>query len=444
MKQLIYALTFLLLATIPAVAKKQKSPNAISDNYEIFNFTYLSVDGKKNPVKVSARAYLPGGKVDLSHILLACHPTVTSNSETPTGINPVDGDIKRMCGETGNWLVVCPDYCGYGHSSYRQHPYLIHDVTARNCIDAVMEAIRNIKDKKWKTYVREDKDSPRILTPYELKGGYTTDIVGYSQGGATALACTRYLDGSSCPEDVKKTINLRHTCCGDGPYSLLSTMNKYVEWGDPTREDEGLDMEYPCVLPLILAAAKDAYADGCMRTVNVEDYFKPEFLEKTDIINLLESKTTSTADINAQIKEAWTGRLRPVDIFSSNLMNPDGTFKTDSKLYKCLMQAARLADLTQGWEPTTPITFAHLHADKVVPYANYEAINDGIGKNGKNELVKFVDIEQPHYYTDSSLMEWLAYWMKDLDGSPDFSTMSHASGGLVFYIHYLFGKGLRP
>lgn len=434
-------------------ATKKKAPNGISDfvfeNYTPITFSYQSIDGKKNPIMLSAMAYLPRkySTVSIEHILLACHPTVTSNSEAPTGSNPLDGEIKRMCGEDGNWMVICPDYCGYKHSSYRQHPYLIHDVTARNCIDAVMEAIKNVNEKKWVTSVMQSDGSGGsyfVDYDFEFTRNYSTDIVGYSQGGATALACTKYLGSNGCPDDVKNTIRLRHTCCGDGPYSISATLNKYMEWGDPKREDEGLDLEYPCVLPLIMAAAKDAYNDGCMRTVEVEDYFNRDFLEKTDVLNLLRSKATATEDINAKIKESWKGRLRPVDIFSREIIDENGNFITESNLYKCLMKVCRLADLTQGWEPTTPISFAHLHADHVVPYANWEEVRKGIGKEGKNELIRFVDIEQPHNPEGSPVIEWMGYWMQDLDGTPDYSTMSHTTGGVVFYINYLFGKYMRP
>ena len=486
MKRIIYSLAFMLLATMPAaaqqandtqndvvtanpdqplgdtakakIATKRKSPNGISDvvynNYSPYTITYQSVDGQKNPITLSAKVYLPSSATDISRILLACHPTVTSNSEVPTGVSPVDGEIKRMCGEDGNWMVVCPDYCGYGHSSYRQHPYLIHDVTARNCIDAVMAAIKRMKSGEWRSYIQPSDgilpgtSSAGGFIYYELKDDYTTDIVGYSQGGATALACTKYLESDGCPEDTKKTVNLRHTCCGDGPYSLIATINQYMDWGkpqpNPDIEDDiyDQDLEYPCVLPLILAAAKDAYADGCMRTVEVKDYFNEDFLKATDIINLLNSKATSTTDINAKIKETWTGRLRPMDILSRNVVTEEGTFNTETNEYKCLMQAFRLADLTQGWVPTTPITFVHLHADKVVPYANYAAVEKGIKVD--NDKVRFVDIELPHYIFGTQFMEFVAYWMKDLDGKPDYDTMSHATGGVMFYIHYLFGKGLRP
>lgn len=111
-----------------------------------------------------------------------------------------------------------------------------------------------------------------------------------------------------------------------------------MEWGVPTEYGgPDKDLEYPCVLPLILGAAKEAYGDGCMNTVDVETFFSEEF-RNTGIIDMLKTKVLNTDDLNNEIKELMP-RRRPVDVFSPNIINPDGTFKTETNEYKCLMRA---------------------------------------------------------------------------------------------------------
>ena len=379
--------------------------------------TYMSFDGKRDSIRVSAAVYYKNS-YKYRYMLLACHPTVTSTFEAPTGGGPVDGDIKRICDE--GFVVVCPDYCGYGITAYRQHPYLIHDVTARNCIDGCMAALE-FTQKGLGHYPEREED-------------FRTGIVGYSQGGATALACHKYLESDICPDDVKNAIRLSETCCGDGPYSTIATVNQYLKWGQ-----EGKGLEYPCVLPLIVAAAKEAYGEGCMRTVEIEDYFSEKFLA-TGIIDMLKNKNLTTTDLNLEISKRMT-RVLPVDIFSDKIIKPDGTFNTETNEYKCLIRAMETNELASGWVPQHDIIFYHLPGDGVVPYANFQAVKEGIMVgNSKVKEVTPQDAHTRNYATRT--YQWIAHLNKGL-WDPDYHTISHARGGVLFYIDYLFGGELR-
>ncbi|MCQ2225146.1 MAG: hypothetical protein MJZ14_05410 [Paludibacteraceae bacterium] len=388
-----------------------------------FDLTYTSYDGKKNKVTLAVRVYYPKSsddKGEINNIFLACHPTVTDNWQAPRGGNPIDfkvGNLAGVADETS--IVVFPEYCGYGVSSHLQHPYLIHDVTARNCIDALMAVLKKIKEeKKW-----------NISKAH-------THILGYSQGGATALACTKYLESDACPDSVKNEIKLYETACGDGPYSAIATVNKYLEWGYPTKLNGGDDLEYACVLPLIVAAAKDAYGDGCMRTVNVEDYFSDEFLS-TGILDLIKTKEASTDVLDKAISGVMK-RQRPVDVFSENIIDKNtGKFRTDTKEYKCLMRALELGDLTIGWEPKHPIYIYHLECDKVVPYANKEEIfKEGhIGGAEDSGLVQYITPQEANRIVQPAVV-------RGKIPNPDNNT-SHATGGVIFYGDYMYGYALR-
>lgn len=396
-------------------------------------FYYDSYDAFNNKVRLSGKAYYYCTNastlgIGIKHILLACHPTVTSNPEAPSGNEPIDMDLSRMCTEDNNSvLVISPDYCGYGISSHLQHPYLIHDVTARNCFDALLPAIEEVEKRKYVSF--NNKPDGKGNDKYELS------IVGYSQGGATALACAKYYDSDACPSKIANNFDLIQTCCGDGPYSIYHTIKQYMEWGDPTRNDGGLNLEFPCVIPLIISAAKDAYNDGCMRTVEVEDFFSKEFL-KTGIVEAIKSKNIPTDGLGRQIS-GKISRLRPVDVLSRKIIKENGTFNTETKEYKCFMRAMELADLTQGWEPKHPITFYHLKSDNVVPYVNY---SEGIAKGiGKSKYVSYVSADSA--YTAGAAIIGLV--KPELTVSPEWSKMKHDDGGVYFYVSYLFGSALR-
>lgn len=448
MKRISYILALIMLVTLQAKAgsyvagvnENGEYTHTNIDAYTVmskiqdvphFDVHYTSYDSQKNKVTLSARVYYPmGWKSDkekiINYIFLACHPTVTSNLETPTGAEPVDGQVANLTGIfLESAVVIFPDYCGYGVSSHLQHPYLIHDVTARNCIDAVMAALEYIDDN----------------TKWNYKRNAQTHILGYSQGGATALACTKYLESDACPTEVKEKINLYETACGDGPYSAVATVKQYLEWGDPNSYNGGADLEYSCVLPLIVAAAKEAYGDGCMRTVEVKDYFTDEFLS-SGILDLIKTKGAST-DVLAKAIGSVMKRQRPVDVFSENIIDKKtGKFKIYSKEYKCLMRALELGDLTIGWEPKHPIYVYHFQCDKVVPYANkVELFREGhIGGDENSGLVQYIGPVKANDFVDEyTMLSYAVDELKDID----YNNTSHADGGTIFYVDYMFGDALR-
>ncbi len=431
----------MLLVVMPTAAQ------SLTESAKSFVFYYDSYDGQKNKVKLSCKVYYENKAKPIKHILLSCHPTTTSNETVPTGPRPLDSGVSRMCGaDDDSYIMISPDYCGYGISSHHQHPYLIHDVTARNCLDALLPAIQASIDNGLTFRNNGENMNGKAYVDALLQGRipkFSLEIVGYSQGGATALACAKLLDGDACPDELQKGFVLHHTCCGDGPYSIFHTMKQYMEWGKPTRPDGGLDLEYPCVLPLIVAAAKEAYNDGCMRTVEVEDYFNPEFLA-TGILDDLKTKNVGTNALNTKAEQAMP-RRRPVDILSRKIITEEGEFNTETKEYKCLMRAMELADLCTGWEPKHSITFYHIPADKVVPYVNYsEGImgQNGIGTLYRNTgLIRYIS---PQYgMNDCPHAAVAAMTDSDIDLVPDWDKVRHDNGGKYFFLAFIFSPHVR-
>lgn len=443
----------MLLTVVPSVAQetgntsvKSRKRASLNPDFKAksFIFYYDSYDGQKNKAILTCKVYYTDINTPIRNIILSCHPTATTNYFVPSGPKPLDEDFSRMCTTNqDSYMMICPDYCGYGVSSHLQHPYLVHDVTARNCFDALIPAVKAAIGRGLAFVDNKDRKLDAEAYINQIRAGQISklpiEIAGYSQGGATALACAKLFDSETCPEDIHKCFKLLQTVCGDGPYSTIETINQYMEWGDPNRPDGGLDLAYPCVFPLIIAAAKEANNDGCMRTVNVEDYFNEEFLN-TGILGDLMTKNIDTDILNAKIKGKIL-RLRPVDILSSNIIDKDGSFKKDSKEYKCLMRAMELADLCTGWQPKHTIKFYHIKSDNVVPYVNY---SKGImGEKGIGKLYP----DYVRYYTPTECWggvetSLIAAVKDEFDWFPDWDTMSHTSGGNYFYASYMFGQYL--
>lgn len=412
-------------------------------------YTYMSVDGKNNPVRLSSIMYRPSpfqfnysaalGLGNLSTTIgigalllegfkglwnytigyefdygvLGCHPTVTSSAEAPTGAMPLDGNIKMFCSDYA--IVVCPDYCGYGLSAYRQHPYLVQGVTARNVVDGYLAALDLIKKN----------DTDNIGGSWQLSDKFYTNLMGYSQGGSVALSTLRYLESGQVSKSDLNRINLREVYCGDGPYSPVSTVNQYVEWANMD-EEKYHNLAYPCVLPLIVQAAKDAYDNGCMRTVKVKDYFSPEFIA-TGILDDITSKAVTVDQLNS--KAAGHGIFTLDQVMSDKVVKKNAEtgrieVLTDGKELKCLMRALEYNDLTKGWTPYHPVLFMHLDGDLVVPYCNMQEVKKNMTFTHK---VVFTD---PYEVIGKMSPTWslAADIMGNLD-NPD-----HPSIGMFFYI----------
>ena len=422
-------------------------------------YTYMSVDGKNNPVRLSSIMYRPSpfqfnytakvGAVKWIFIspiatlvvelvkglwnatfgytfdygVLLCHPTVTTSEEAPTGKNPLGDKLYMFCSNYA--IVVYPDYCGYGLSEYRQHPYLVQGITARNVVDGYIAALDLIKENK----------ATGASGSWNLASDFYTDVMGYSQGGSVALATLRYLESDQVSKENLDRINLRNTYCGDGPYSPIATVKQYVEWSN-MKEDKYHYMEYPCVLPLIVQAAKDAYNSDCMRTVEIESYFTKKFLD-TNILKDLDSKRVPTWQLNRNTTAAGTRSVdeimsdkiivKRVDENTGEMVND---FNTESNEYKCLFRALEYNDLSKGWTPHHNLLFMHYDGDGVVPYCNMEEVKRNLTCDSSKKMV-FIDAVDVRLkmITHSPAWSLIAELVQKVYANPD-----HGSMGELFFL----------
>ncbi len=328
-----------------------------------FTFEYNSIDKDGAPVRLSSAllALYPGKDFPgerISTVVVACHITITANRECPTMYvdYPATNEAFAMKALTaqgttlGRTLVIMPDYEGYGVSVDRTHPYLAADLSGRQVADAVREGLRLYKA------------TPGVIP---LADDWKCISLGYSQGGAVALATQRYLERTGLDAEL-------HFCgslCGDGPYDLVETFRYYLNRGR-------LDM--PIVVPLILKGMVDAHP--AMRSHSVADYLSRRYLD-TGVMEWISGKQMSTGDIEdafGRISGLSAGRMQ--DVFSAEALEwlsdashyaaaPTPTGDPFGDLYYALWDNS----LTHGWTPRHRVVLAHSRNDTVVPYVNCEA-----------------------------------------------------------------------
>ena len=101
------------------------------------------------------------------------------------------------------YLVVAPDYIGYGTSSKISHPYIHADSTASSVVDAI-RAVRGAQ------------------TSLNLELNTKEVMVGYSEGGFATIAARQMIE-----ERYDTEFQIEKTIAGAGPYALEESIRQF-------------------------------------------------------------------------------------------------------------------------------------------------------------------------------------------------------------------------
>jgi len=169
---------------------------------------------KGEAITLTALAAMPTNySVPINNIILGCHITITDNKSTPSeyitsgdwqsdvGMLVMHAKSKSASHLAYNCLVILPDYQGYGLTRDQAHPYLAQEITARQSVDALRYGIELYKTSK--------KNRAKI------RDNWKTICIGYSQGGAVAMACQRFIETNFLDQDL----HLGGSGCGGRPWS---------------------------------------------------------------------------------------------------------------------------------------------------------------------------------------------------------------------------------
>ena len=263
------------------------------------------------------------------YFVIDSHWTMTGADEFPSiGAAPVIA-LAHM-----DAVYVCPDQMAAGEAQ----PYLCETVTANRTIAMAKAAMGFLKDSG--------------MAPLKVCEGYS---IGYSQGGASALAVHRAIEQDA---QLEQAIGFRGTYSGAGPYSMTTTLNKWEEWSASG------DLAFPAAIGLI-ALAWDAYYPDLLGSNTATAKFLSANFRNSGALTDIAARSANIGYINSKIKNYVGAGNATV----ANLLAADWKTNTSYKF----MQIAQSNDLLDGsWTPTHPIVFFHSTEDEVVPYANTE------------------------------------------------------------------------
>lgn len=279
--------------------------------------TYRSVSQWGDSITLSGKIFLP--KSSPQGLILIPHYTIGARHEAPSECSPFEARLVQ-----NGYVLVMPDYIGYGITIDSIHPYLDVNLTARNSVDMLLQAQSFLQ---W------------LLVPDNLY------IVGFSQGAAAAMASLQLIEKEHPNIQVKKCF------CGSGPYDVAATYDDAVE-----RNRVGL----PLLVPSLVLGTSAAY----QLNLQPEYFFTPYLLNRYEKWIMSKKKGLVAQSL-----------LMP-SVRLSHYMTAEGMDKNHpetARLYEGFIRSSLvyISDndtIFPDWQPQTPIYLFHSTNDDIVTF----------------------------------------------------------------------------
>jgi pimeloyl-ACP methyl ester carboxylesterase len=282
----------------------------------VHKLTYrTSLQGKN--IKASGLVYLPKTAGNYP-VMCFQNGTNTVNKDAPSESFGSDNWFMLQSLASMGFIVVVPDYIGFGESVNLPHPYLHAESTTQSIVD-MLRAVNEL--------TAEDK--------VEAKPTKDLFIFGYSQGGWATMQLQKAIETKYDDE-----FNLIASSCAAGPYSI-GFMNDFI----------AKSTDYP--MPYFLGYLLNSYSSLKLFTNPLSDLFQEPYAAK---IPTLYNGTNTGGTINA----ALTTKM-------ANLLKPDFRtgWETDTKF--SVLKSAFTANSVAAWKISTPTRLYHGSADELIP-----------------------------------------------------------------------------
>ena len=190
-----------------ALAAKESLAEGVVPRYNVtsYRLEYLTTDSDGKQVRASGMVSVPqkaaGSK---SPVLSYQHGTIFRDAEAPSN-NAVASEVAVVLASLG-YIVLAPDYVGFGASKGTPHPYLLSGPAAAATVDFLTAALT------WRGQANVADNGQLFLT-------------GYSEGGYVTMAAHRAMQAGGSPHLQP----LRMVAVGAGPYNVQTTMDGLVD-----------------------------------------------------------------------------------------------------------------------------------------------------------------------------------------------------------------------
>lgn len=304
------------------------------NDIEVHKLTYRTTF-KTNSIQASGLVCLPKTAGNYP-VLCFQNGTNTENSAVPT-LNPKDDlySILESVASMG-FIVVMPDYIGFGASSQIPHPYLHAESTVQSILD-MLRAVNELGTKET-ILAKPTKD---------------LFIFGYSQGGWATMQIQKAIETNYSSE-----FNLIASSCGAGPYSLEFISNYVTSKTD-----------YP--MPYFLAYVLNSYHSLGLFTNPISDFFQEPYASR--IPGLFDGKH-SGGTINATL----TTKV-------ADLLTPEYRTQNATNNKFAGLRSAFIANSVAAWNISTPTRMYHAANDEYIPVSMSQKMFQDLKTKGTSD-----------------------------------------------------------
>jgi hypothetical protein len=284
--------------------------------------------------------------------------TNTSNNNAPS-VNPSNPSFLLLQSFAGNgYIILIPDYIGFGSSSATLHPYYVIEPTNNAVID-LMHAADEFLSK----------------APVKAKHSDQNYLMGYSQGGWATLCAFKQI------ETENELISVNAASCGAGAYNLINTA--YYIAHQQT-------FPSPLYLPYYI-------------------YSHKQYGTITDPLNIFFNEPYSTripglfdglhnhGEINSELNDTIRSLLIPE--FITSLCNLD----IDTGIYHNL-EVDLISNSVESWPLQGLLRFYHGNIDDNVPVSESQNIYHDFLILNSPEKVKYFEMEGLSH--DTGVIPW--------------------------------------
>lgn len=190
-----------------ALAQDSSRLKGVAPRYAVssWRLEYTTLDGNGNEVRASGLVSVPQKPAGSANPVLSYqHGTIFHDADAPSN-HAVPGEVAVVLASLG-YVVVAPDYVGFGTSRGTPHPYLLATPTAVAVADMLTAS------KVWRA-LNQVADNGQLF------------LIGYSEGGYATMAAHRELQVSGSPH----LANLRMAVVGAGPYDVQTTLDGLID-----------------------------------------------------------------------------------------------------------------------------------------------------------------------------------------------------------------------
>lgn len=309
-------------------------------NVTFYKITYKTIDTNGNIVNASGLVSYPDKIAgnQASPLLSFQHGTIFNDFDAPSNVaaNPPQDFVGALFSSQG-FVVVLPDYLGYGESTQLMHPYIIADSAASVTID-MLRAVRT-----HAAQISHALSSQLFIT-------------GYSEGGYVTLAAQKEMEANLSAE-----FTITKSVPAAGPYNISWTAKNMIDL---------TIMPSAVIYSFVMKSYDTIYGYGRISAIFKTPYAAevngPYYYGDATSITL----TDTTADL-----------LTPIFLYG-----PDGLPGGDGLGFRengeTVVKGDFFAnDIYSGWTATTPTILYHGAGDLLVPIKNANDAVTGLGAN---------------------------------------------------------------